>query len=182
MKLSAATVPDVLLIEPRVHADPRGSLFELWNAERFRDHGFDWTFVQDNVSRSGRGVLRGLHYQVAQAQGKLVTVLAGEIFDVAVDLRRASPTYGRWAGVVLAAERPRLMWIPPGFAHGFYVTSDAAEVFYKCTAPYAPAHERTIRWDDPDLAISWPLPRGMAPILSPKDGKGLDFREAPTLG
>jgi dTDP-4-dehydrorhamnose 3,5-epimerase len=170
MKVTATTIPDVLVIEPEVHGDARGFFIETWRRDRFAACGIDQDFVQDNLSRSAQGALRGLHYQVEQPQGKLVRVTAGEVFDVAVDLRRRSPTFGRWVGVRLSAANKKSFWIPPGFAHGFCVTAGPAEVQYKCTDYYAPDHERCIRWDDADLAIEWP-PCG-ALLFSERDRSG----------
>ncbi len=167
----------VIVLEPKVFGDERGFFFESFNARRFADAtGLQREFVQDNHSRSQRGVLRGLHYQVQQAQGKLVRVTAGEVYDVAVDLRRSSPTFGRWMGVHLSAENKRQLWVPEGFAHGFVVLSEFAEFLYKTTEYYAPEHERCIRWDDPTLAIDWPLQE--APHLSAKDQAGVSFSDA----
>ncbi len=170
MKAVPLALPEVLLIEPKVFGDARGFFFESFNQRAFNEAtGLDVHFVQDNHSRSVRHVLRGLHYQLPPyAQGKLVRAVQGEVFDVAVDLRPDSPTSGQWAGAVLSAENKRQMWIPPGFAHGFLVLSEAAEFLYKTTDYYAPEYERSIRWDDPDLAIDWPL-GGVAPLLSGKD-------------
>jgi dTDP-4-dehydrorhamnose 3,5-epimerase len=173
-------LPDVLLIEPVVHRDDRGFFLETWHEARYRDLGIPQPFVQDNQSRSVRGTLRGLHYQIEQAQGKLVQVITGEIFDVAVDLRRSSPTFGRWVGMFLSEDNHLQLWVPPGLAHGFLVTSETADVTYKCTAPYAREHERSLRWDDPTVGIAWPLPPAPAPLLSPKDAAGLLLRDAPT--
>jgi dTDP-4-dehydrorhamnose 3,5-epimerase len=179
MRFEPTALPEVVRIVPRVHEDARGFFFESWNSRVFAAAGLDVPFVQDNHSRSTRGTLRGLHYQVgADAQGKLVRVVAGEIFDVAVDVRRASPTRGRWVGERLSDGNRAMLWIPPGFAHGFYVVSEAAEIVYKCTTPYAPAAERTVAWNDPDLAIAWPLPDGEPPLLSAKDAAGVPFAEA----
>jgi dTDP-4-dehydrorhamnose 3,5-epimerase len=180
VKVESTGVPGVLVIEPIVHRDDRGFFLETWRAERYADAGLPVRFVQDNHSRSARGTLRGLHYQVEDAQGKLVRCALGEVFDVAVDLRRGSPSYGRWAGATLSDREHRQMWIPPGCAHGFYVLSETADVVYKCTTAYAPAHERVIRWDDPDLAIAWPL--AGVPLVSPRDAAGLAFRDAPACG
>ncbi len=167
----------VLILEPKVFGDERGFFFESFNARAFAEAtGLQCEFVQDNHSRSQRGVLRGLHYQVQQAQGKLVRVSAGEVFDVAVDLRRSSPTFGKWVGTLLSAENKRQLWVPAGFAHGFVVLSEFAEFLYKTTDYYAPEHERCIRWDDPSLAIDWPLDG--APQLSAKDQAGLSFADA----
>lgn len=175
MKITPTAIPDVLLLEPRVFADDRGFFMETWQRQKFAAAGIDFDFVQDNHSRSVRGTLRGLHYQIRQPQGKLVRVTVGEVFDVAVDLRRSSPTFGQWVGEYLSAENKRLLWVPPGFAHGFYVTSEVAEFQYKCTDYYAPEHERCVRWDDPDLAIDWPLGRDVEILQSMKD------QAAPTL-
>jgi len=175
MKVTPTNIPDVLVIEPRVFGDERGFFFESYNRRSFREAtGVDFEFVQDNHSRSARGVLRGLHYQLEPwEQGKLLRVIAGEIFDVAVDLRKGSKTYGHWAGVVLSMENRRQLWIPPGFAHGFLTLSEVAEVLYKATDYYAPEHERCIVWDDPTIAIDWPL-TGL-PVLSEKDRLGMAF-------
>lgn len=170
LQITATSLPDVKLIEPRVFGDPRGYFFESWNRRSFAAAGIDVEFVQDNHSRSGRGVLRGLHYQIEHAQGKLVRAVAGEVFDVAVDLRRSSPTFGRWFGCTLSAANQRMLWIPGGFAHGFVVVSDYAEFLYKTTDYWYPEHERTLLWNDPALAIDWPL-RG-APVIAAKDAAG----------
>ena len=177
MHIIQTAIPDVLILEPKVFGDERGFFFESFNARAFSEAtGLNPTFVQDNHSRSQQGVLRGLHYQVQQAQGKLVRVTAGEVYDVAVDLRRQSPTFGQWVGAHLSADNKRQMWVPEGFAHGFVVLSEFAEFLYKTTDYYAPAHERCIRWNDPTLAIDWPL-QG-EPRLSAKDQQGLSFDEA----
>ena len=181
MQIFPTRHPEVLLLEPRVFGDERGFFFESWNQRAFAGIGLDATFVQDNHSKSAQGILRGLHYQTSQVQGKLVRVVAGEVFDVAVDMRRSSPRFGQWAGAMLSAENRRMLWIPPGFAHGFYVTGESAEFIYKCTAFYAPEYEISIRWDDPDIAIDWPLVNGVAPTLSAKDAQGLRFADAPAL-
>lgn len=178
MKLIPSDIPDVVIIEPRVFGDTRGFFFESWNEKAFADAGLPMKFVQDNHSLSAQGTLRGLHYQMQRTQGKLVRVTAGEVFDVAVDLRRSSRTFGKWAGVTLSAENKRMLWVPPGFAHGFYVTSERAEFLYKCTDFYDPASERTLAWDDPQLAISWPLVPGVATQLSAKDQIGKRMAEA----
>lgn len=178
MEFTPTEIPDVVAIAPRVFGDDRGFFMETWNARTFREAGYDLSFVQDNHSRSVRGTLRGLHYQIRQPQGKLVRVTRGEVYDVAVDLRRSSPTFGRWVGESLSAESRRMLWIPPGFAHGFYVISEHAEFQYKCTDFYAPEHERCIRWDDPDLAIPWPIPEATTPLVSEKDAAGVPFAEA----
>ena len=181
MKFTPMRIPDLVLVEPRVFLEERGFFMETWQARAFAEAGLDLRFVQDNHSRSRQGVLRGLHYQVRQTQGKLVRVVQGEVYDVAVDLRRGSPTLGQWVGVTLSAENKRQLWVPPGFAHGFYVTSEDAEFVYKCTDFYAPEHERSLRWDDPALAIDWPLVDGKAPLLSAKDAAGVAFAEAELL-
>lgn len=175
-----AKIPDVLVIEPTVHKDERGFFLESWHEERLAAKGLGSRFVQDNHSRSARGTLRGLHYQMDSPQGKLVRVVYGEVYDVAVDLRRSSPTFGRWVHEGLSSENHKQLWIPPGFAHGFYVLSDRADLLYKCTTYYAPAHDRTLRWDDPDLAIDWHLLDGRAPLLSAKDASAPLLRDAPT--
>jgi dTDP-4-dehydrorhamnose 3,5-epimerase len=167
MNVTPTRIPDVLLVEADVFIDTRGFFMETWHRARFAGHGIDCELVQDNHSRSVQGALRGLHYQVRQPQAKLVRVTAGEVFDVAVDLRKSSPTFGRWVGTYLSADNKRMLWVPSGFGHGFYVTGGPAEVQYKCSDYYVPAHERCIRWDDPELAIEWPL-RG-DPILSDRD-------------
>lgn len=177
MRAIATAIPEVLILEPRVFGDERGFFFESFNARAFAEAtGLQRQFVQDNHSRSQRGVLRGLHYQIEQAQGKLVRVTAGEVLDVAVDIRRSSPTFGRWVSVRLSAENKRQLWVPEGFAHGFVVLSDYAEFLYKTTDYYAPAHERSIRWDDPALAIDWQFEG--TPQLSAKDQAGLTLQEA----
>ena len=177
MQVIRTELPDVLILEPKVFGDERGFFYESFNARAFEQAtGLKPEFVQDNHSCSQRGVLRGLHYQVQQAQGKLVRVSAGEVFDMVVDLRRSSPTFGQWLGVHLSAENKRQLWVPEGFAHGFLVLSEIAEFLYKTTDYYAPEHERCIRWDDPTLAIDWPLTE--PPQLSAKDQAGLAFLEA----
>jgi dTDP-4-dehydrorhamnose 3,5-epimerase len=176
MKVIPTRLPEVLLLEPRVFGDSRGFFFESWNEREFEHAGIRAHFVQDNHSRSQNGVLRGLHYQIRQPQGKLVRVVAGEIFDVAVDIRRSSPTFGRWEGALLNAESHKMLWIPAGFAHGFCVLSEFAEVLYKATDYYAPEDERCILWSDPELHIDWPLPG--VPALSAKDAAGKRLRDA----
>ncbi|HSX88912.1 MAG TPA: dTDP-4-dehydrorhamnose 3,5-epimerase [Pseudomonas sp.] len=177
MQVIRSELPGVLVLEPKVFGDARGFFYESFNARAFEQAtGLACEFVQDNHSRSQRGVLRGLHYQVQQAQGKLVRVTAGEVFDVVVDLRSSSPSFGRWLGVHLSAENKRQVWVPEGFAHGFLVLSEVAEFLYKTTDYYAPEHERCIRWDDPTLAIDWPLDG--PPQLSAKDQAGLAFSAA----
>ena len=176
MEFQKMEIPDVVLVKPKVFGDARGWFFESWEARKFAAAGLDVRFVQDNYSRSVKSTLRGLHYQIRQPQGKLVRVTQGEVFDVAVDIRKSSPTFGRWVGAILSGENKQQLWVPPGFAHGFYVLSDSAEFFYKCSDFYAPEHERTLRWDDPKLAIAWPL-KG-APILSTKDQQGKTLADA----
>jgi dTDP-4-dehydrorhamnose 3,5-epimerase len=179
MNATATSIPDVLIIEPDVFGDDRGFFYESFNERRFAEvTGALHTprFVQDNHSRSRKDVLRGLHYQIHQPQGKLVRVVAGQVFDVAVDIRRGSSTFGKWVGVTLSAENKRMMWIPAGFAHGFMVTSDFAEFLYKTTDYWSPAHERCIRWDDPTIGVNWPI--DSAPILSGKDVNGKLLSEA----
>ncbi len=180
MKFTPTAIPDVVVVEPVVHGDHRGFFMETWHAPKFRAAGLDPEFVQDNHSRSVRNTIRGLHYQIEHAQGKLVRVVAGEVFDVAVDLRRSSPTYGQWVGHILSAANRLQLWIPEGFAHGFYVTVDGAEVVYKCTDLYYEQHERTLRWDDPAIGISWPLGSD-PPLVSAKDAAGLSFQALPTF-
>jgi dTDP-4-dehydrorhamnose 3,5-epimerase len=180
VKAIPTAIPDVLVIEPAVFGDARGFFFESWNERAFdKLVGREVRFVQDNHSASARGVLRGLHYQVRQAQGKLVRVVAGEVYDVAVDLRRSSPTFGRWVGERLSAANRRMMWVPEGFAHGFLVLSESAEFLYKTTDYYAPEHERTLLWNDARLGVEWPL--AGAPVLKPKDAAGTPFDQAETF-
>ena len=178
MKAAALAIADVVLIEPDVFGDHRGFFMATWDARAFAAAGIDQTFVQDNHSKSAEGTLRGLHYQISEPQGKLVRVAEGTVFDVAVDLRRGSASFGRWIGAELSAENKHMLWIPPGFAHGFYVTTTCAVLLYKCTTFYAPDQERCIRWDDPDLAIDWPLVDGRPPLLSEKDAQGPAFGDA----
>lgn len=176
MDVFATSLPEVLVLEPRVFGDARGFFYESFNARRFREAtGCEAAFVQDNHSRSAYGVLRGLHYQIRQPQGKLVRVVAGEVWDVAVDLRRGSPAFGQWTAVTLSAANRRQLWIPPGFAHGFVVTSESAEFLYKTTDYYAPEHERCVAWDDSALAIPWPVAE---PVLSVKDRQGVPLAQA----
>lgn len=177
MRAVPAAIPDVLIIEPKVFGDARGFFFESFNRREFgRATGLDVEFVQDNHSRSERGVLRGLHYQIRQPQGKLVRVVRGAVFDVAVDVRRSSPTFGRWVGVELTEDNHRQLWVPPGFAHGFVVTSETADFLYKTTDYYAPEHERCIAWNDPSIGVSWPVDG--EPKLSPKDMQGMPLSQA----
>lgn len=178
MLVTPTAIPDVLVLEPRVYGDERGFFFESYNRRVFREAtGRDVDFVQDNHSRSARHVLRGMHYQIRQPQGKLVRVTAGEVFDAVVDLRQSSPTFGKWVGVTLSATNHRMLWVPEGFAHGFVVTSESAEFLYKTTDYYAPEHERSLLWNDPAVGIDWPL-GGAQPLLKPKDAAGLPLAEA----
>lgn len=176
MQVTSSSLPDVLVVEPRVHGDARGFFFESWNRRRFADAGIDAEFVQDNHSRSRRGVLRGLHYQVEHAQGKLVRVTEGAVLDVAVDLRRSSPTFGRHVAIELSSANRRMLWIPPGYAHGFLTLSEAAELLYKTTDYWYPEHERTLLWSDPQLEIAWPA--AIAPVLAPRDAAGTPLARA----
>ena len=179
MKVAATAIPDVLLIEPRVFEDARGHFFESWNARGLAAAGLDVTFVQDNHSRSRRGVLRGLHYQIQHPQGKLVRCVKGEVYDVAVDMRRSSPTFGRSVGVTLSEDNRRILWVPPGFAHGFLVVSESADFLYKTTDYWFPEHERTLLWNDPALRIAWP--QAGPPIVNAKDAAGIPFAAAETF-
>lgn len=177
MNVVATRIPEVLILEPKVFGDERGFFMETWNQKAFNEAvGREIHFVQDNHSRSSKGVLRGLHYQIKQPQGKLVRVSLGEVFDVAVDLRKSSPTFGHWVGEYLSAENKRMLWVPPGFGHGFYVTSETAEFQYKCTDYYRPEYERSILWNDSDIGVSWPITD--SPNLSAKDRNGLPFRNS----
>lgn len=178
MQVTPTEIPKVTIIEPRIFDDERGFFMETWQRQKFAEVGIDYDFVQDNHSRSVQGTLRGLHYQIQQPQGKLVRTTVGEVYDVAVDIRRSSPTFGQWVGRYLSAENKHMLWVPPGFAHGFYVTSDIAEVQYKCTDYYAPQHERSIRWDDPSISIQWPITPDAEPFLSAKDAGGTPLKEA----
>jgi dTDP-4-dehydrorhamnose 3,5-epimerase len=178
MEFEPTEIPDVVLIRPKVFGDARGFFFESWEERKFAAAGLDVKFVQDNHSRSARNILRGLHYQIQQPQGKLVRVVTGTVFDVAVDIRRSSPTFGRWVGAVLSEENHHMLWVPPGFAHGFLVLSDSADFLYRVTDFWAPAHERAIIWNDPDLSVTWPLPKGVEPVLSAKDAAAKRFRDA----
>lgn len=180
MQFSRVEIKDVISIQPDVFSDERGFFLESYHKERFAAAGIPAEFVQDNHSVSQRGVLRGLHYQIRQPQGKLLRVVVGEIFDVAVDLRRSAATFGRWVGVVLSAEKKNQLWIPPGFAHGFYALSERVELLYKATDYYAPQWERTLLWNDPALKIDWPLQNGQQPILSAKDAAGRPLSSAET--
>lgn len=181
MQFIQTEIPDIILVEPRVFGDERGFFTETYQAQRFAEAGICADFVQDNHSGSRQGILRGLHYQIRQAQGKLFRVAVGEVFDVVVDIRRSSPTFGRWVGVTLSAKNHRQIWVPPGFAHGFYTLSDWAEVVYKTTDYYAPQWERSLLWNDPALGIDWPLIDAQPPLLSAKDAQGLPLSQAETF-
>ncbi len=178
MKISETELPGVLLLEPKRFGDDRGFFMELFHEKRYAEAGIPGPFVQDNFSRSAKGILRGLHFQQPHAQGKLVQVFAGAVYDVAVDIRRGSPTFGRWVGVELSADNRRQLWVPPGFAHGFCVLSESADFHYKCTDFYSPASEHGIAWNDPDLGIPWPV---KSPLLSPKDSAAPRLKDAPVL-
>jgi dTDP-4-dehydrorhamnose 3,5-epimerase len=178
MKFVPTLIPEVLIIEPTIIGDQRGFFMETYQTYKFAAAGIRDDFIQDNHSGSQENTLRGLHYQIRHPQGKLVRVIQGEIFDVAVDIRRNSPTFGKWVGVGLSSENKKQLWVPPGFAHGFYVTSPWAEVVYKVTDIYAPKHERTIAWDDPDIGIRWPIEPGVKPLLSEKDLVGKPLKDA----
>jgi dTDP-4-dehydrorhamnose 3,5-epimerase len=180
VQIIKTALPEIVILEPQVFGDERGFFMETYQARQFEALGIPTQFLQDNHSGSRQGILRGLHYQIRQAQGKLVRVIAGEIFDVAVDLRKASPTFGQWVGATLSAQNKQMIWIPPGFAHGFYVLSAWAEIVYKATDYYAPEWERSILWNDPELGIRWPLVDQQPPTLSAKDANGVLFRDAET--
>ena len=181
MQFQPTALPDVVLISPKVFGDDRGYFFESWQQRTFASAGLDVKFVQDNHSRSTRHTLRGLHYQVDRTQGKLVRVTRGAVFDVAVDIRRASPTFGRSVGVVLSEDNHQMLWVPPGFAHGFLVLSESADFMYRCTEFWMPSCERAILWNDPDLNVAWPLPAGVQPLLSAKDAAAARFKDAECL-
>lgn len=181
MESQRLPIPDVVLLRPKVFGDHRGFFLESWNRKSFAAAGLDLDFVQDNHSRSARHTLRGLHYQMEQTQGKLVRVTSGAVFDVAVDLRRSSPTFRQWVGAELSEANNQILWVPPGFAHGFLVLSDSADFQYKCTDYYSPAHERTLLWNDPQIGINWPLPAGATPLLAKKDAAGLGIDLADTF-
>lgn len=181
MKYTATAIPDVKIIEPQVFGDERGFFMETFRMDEFNENCAERVFVQDNHSKSSQGILRGLHYQLENTQGKLVRVTSGEVYDVAVDMRKSSATYGQHVGVVLSGENKRQLWVPEGFAHGFYVMSKSTEFVYKCTDYYAPKHEVSLRWNDPSLNIQWPLFNGEQPSLSVKDEAGLLFRDAPSF-
>lgn len=180
MKVIETAIPGPLIIEPRVFGDARGFFMETWNERAFHEAGLDLTFVQDNHSRSQKGVLRGLHFQNPEPQGKLVRVVSGAVFDVAVDLRKDSPHFGQWVGVELSAENKRMFWVPEGFAHGFLTLADNTDFLYKCTALYAPQSEYTLAWDDPAVGIEWPV-SDLAPIISDKDARGLALADVPVF-
>ena len=181
MNIFETAIPDVKILEPKVFGDDRGFFMETFREEWFRENVADVIFVQDNHSKSSQGILRGLHYQTEQTQGKLVRVTQGEVYDVAVDMRKDSPTFGKHVGVLLSAENKRQLWVPEGFAHGFYVTTESAEFVYKCTDYYAPQFEQSVLWDDPALDIQWPLVNGQVPLLSEKDKAGLLLVDAPVF-
>ena len=178
MNFIASPIADVIIIEPDVFSDHRGFFLESWHRSKFRDAGIGLDFVQDNHSKSSLGTLRGLHYQISQSQGKLIRVISGEIYDVAVDIRKSSPTFGQWTGEYLNEGNKKMFWVPQGFAHGYYVLSETAEVCYKCTDYYAPEFERTLLWSDPNLAITWPLVDNQQPLLSDKDKQGKLLKDA----
>ncbi|MDH5299855.1 MAG: dTDP-4-dehydrorhamnose 3,5-epimerase [Gammaproteobacteria bacterium] len=178
MKFVPTKIPDVIVIEPQVFGDERGFFLETYHQEKFRKAGLDLKFVQDNHSKSSKGILRGLHYQKPNPQGKLVRVISGEVYDVAVDMRQTSPTFGQWVGEYLSSDNKKMLWVPEGFAHGFYVTSESAEFVYKCTDFYSPADEHCLAWNDPVLNIQWPIPEGYEPKLSAKDMDGKPFLRA----
>jgi len=179
MKFIETNIPDVKIVEPQVFGDERGFFMETFRTSLFNEQCGEREFVQENHSKSSHGILRGLHYQTENTQGKLVRVTKGEVFDVAVDMRKDSPTFGQWAGVLLSAENKRQLWVPEGFAHGFYVTTDEAEFVYKCTDIYNPNAEVSLKWDDPSLNIDWPIEADKKPLLSAKDEAGLSFTDAP---
>ena len=181
MNIIDTAIPDVKILEPKVFGDDRGFFMETFREEWFKEYVADVTFVQDNHSKSSQGILRGLHYQTEQTQGKLVRVTQGEVYDVAVDMRKDSPTFGKHIGVLLSAENKRQLWVPEGFAHGFYVTTESAEFVYKCTNYYAPQFEQSVLWNDPALDIQWPLVNGQPPLLSEKDKAGLLLVDAPVF-
>jgi dTDP-4-dehydrorhamnose 3,5-epimerase len=178
VEFEPTAISDVVLIKPKVFRDARGHFFESWTERSFAAAGLDLKFVQDNENRSERHVLRGLHYQLSRPQGKLVRVVTGAVFDVAVDLRRSSPTFGRWVGAELSAANHHMLWVPPGFAHGFMVLSESVHFLYKCTEFYYPEDERAVRWDDVDLAVRWPLPPGGAPVISGRDAAAGAFKDS----
>ncbi|GLX77576.1 dTDP-4-dehydrorhamnose 3,5-epimerase [Thalassotalea insulae] len=178
MKIIDTNIADVKILEPKIFGDDRGFFLETFRAEWFKKNVADVSFVQDNHSKSSKGILRGMHYQIKNTQGKLVRVISGEVYDVAIDLRQSSPSFGQWFGTLLSAENKRQLWVPEGFAHGFYVTSQSAEFVYKCTDYYAPEYERSILWNDQELNINWPIKQSTPPILSAKDQIGELFKDA----
>ncbi len=178
MKVVDTSIPDVKVIEPQVFGDERGFFLETFRESWFKKNITDVTFVQDNHSKSSQGILRGMHYQIQQPQGKLVRVISGEVFDVAIDLRKSSPTFGQWYGILLSSENKKQLWVPAGFAHGFYVTSESAEFVYKCTDYYAHEYEKSLLWNDPELAIEWPIAENHKPQLSSKDEAALSFNQS----
>ena len=180
MQFVKSSLSGVITVIPKVFGDARGYFMETWQSRRFRDAGIEADFVQDNFSQSSKGTLRGLHYQIKQPQGKFVRVVSGEVFDVAVDLRKSSPNFGKWVGEILSAKNKHQLWVPPGFGHGFLVLSEMAEFEYKCTDYYAPEFERSIRWDDPDIGIDWPLTAGEQLVLSDKDAAAPFLKDAET--
>ena len=181
MQIIDTALDSVKIIEPKVFGDDRGFFLESWNKQLFEEHGLPSHFVQDNHSRSSQGVLRGLHYQLKNAQGKLVRVTSGEVFDVAVDMRKSSAQFGQWVGVLLSESNKRQLWVPPGFAHGFYVVSQSADFQYKCTDYYSPEFERSLMWNDPAVGIEWPIVEGSAPKLAAKDAAGLPLSQCDTF-
>lgn len=181
MQIIDTALDSVKIIEPKVFGDDRGFFLESWNKQLFEDNGLPSHFVQDNHSRSSQGVLRGLHYQLKNAQGKLVRVTSGEVFDVAVDMRKSSPQFGQWMGVLLSESNKRQLWVPPGFAHGFYVVSESADFQYKCTDYYSPEHERSLMWNDPTVGVEWPIIEGTEPLLAAKDAAGLPIEQCDTF-
>jgi dTDP-4-dehydrorhamnose 3,5-epimerase len=181
MEFIPTRLPEVILIKPRVFGDARGFFFETWHERKFAAAGIAGHFVQDNHSHSTRHTLRGLHFQIRQPQGKLVRVSRGEVFDVVVDIRRSSPHFGQWVGVLLSDTNHQMLWVPPGFAHGYLALSEEIDFLYKCTDFYAPEHERALRWDDPEIGVQWPLPAGVGPILSAKDAVAPLFKDAETF-
>ena len=181
MEFEPTRLPEVILIRPRLLGDPRGFFFEAWHEERFRQAGIVARFVQENHSQSVRDTVRGLHFQLKQPQGKLVRVTHGEVFDAVVDVRRSSPRFGQWVSIVLSETNHTLLWVPPGFAHGYMALTERIDFVYKCTDYYAPQHERAIRWDDPHIGVQWPVPAGGVPILSPKDAGAPSLKDADTF-
>ena len=181
MQIIDTALDSVKIIEPKVFGDDRGFFLESWNKQLFEEHGLPGHFVQDNHSRSSQGVLRGLHYQLKNAQGKLVRVTSGEVYDVAVDMRKSSKQFGQWVGVLLSESNKRQLWVPPGFAHGFYVVSASADFQYKCTDYYSPEHERSLMWNDPSVGVEWPIIDGTEPLLAAKDAAGLPIDQCDTF-